>query len=166
MDPTEADAMTRPPRPPTEPILGRPEWSAVAVTGVLLTAVTVAVYVQALGGGDLTRARSLAFAVLVFGQLFRSFASRSTTQVFWQVGALGNLKLVGVVVISVLVQLAIHHVPWTQALFQINELSAQDCVLGLALGLVPVTVLEVVKLAWAWLRRPLATRAHTTSSPG
>ncbi|HEX7837218.1 MAG TPA: cation-translocating P-type ATPase, partial [Kofleriaceae bacterium] len=146
MDPTEADAMTRPPRPPTEPILGRPEWSAVAVTGVLLTAVTIAVYVRALDGGDLTRARSLAFAVLVVGQLFRSFASRSTTAVFWQVGALSNLALLAVVIASVAFQFLIHSVAWTRELFDIGLLAPPDAALCLGLALVPVTVVEIAKL--------------------
>ena len=153
MDPTDEDVMRKPPRRPTEPLLSRPEWFSISLTAVAQSAVTLGVFVWALAERDVVEARNLAFSVLVFGELLRAFASRSATKVFWQVGALGNLKLVGVVVISVLVQLAIHHVPWTQALFQINELSAQDCVLGLALGLIPVTVLEVVKLARAWLRR-------------
>jgi hypothetical protein len=54
--------------------------------------------------------------------------------------------LLGIVFVSTLVQLAIHHVPWTQSLFQIGDLSATDCALSVVLGLVPVTVIEVVKL--------------------
>ncbi len=146
MDPTEADAMNRPPRPPAEPILGRPEWHAIAVTGVLLTAVTVAVFAWALATSDLVRARSLAFAVLVFGQLFRSFASRSTTRVFWQVGAFSNLVLLAVVTVSVVLQLVIHNVPATGALFDIAALAPGDAALCLGLGIVPVTVVEVAKL--------------------
>ena len=66
---------------------------------------------------------------------------------FWKVGALGNLLLIAIVLGSAAIQLAIHHVPWTQALFQIGELSATDCAIAFVLGLVPVTVLELVKLA-------------------
>jgi Ca2+-transporting ATPase len=146
MDPTEADAMTRPPRPPAEPILGRPEWNAILVTGVLQTAATFGTYAWALHDGDVTRARSLAFAVLVFGQLFRSFASRSTTQVFWQVGAFSNLVLLAVVTVSVTFQLVIHSVPWTRELFQIDALSPPLAALCLLAGLVPVTVVELAKL--------------------
>jgi Ca2+-transporting ATPase len=150
MDPTDADGMSRPPRPPKEPILGRPEWNAILVTGVLQTAVTFGTFAWALRDGDVTRARSLAFAVLVFGQLFRSFASRSTTQVFWQVGAFSNLSLLAVVTVSVTFQLVIHSVPWTRELFQIDALSPPVAALCLLAGLVPVTVVEVAKL----VRRP------------
>lgn len=146
MDPTDEDVMQRPPRRPSEPLLGRPEWTAIAVTAITQAAVTLGVFAWALAERDLAEARNLAFSVLVFGEVLRSFASRSPTKVFWQVGALGNLKLVAVVLGSVLLQLAIHHVPWTQALFEIGELSMQDCLLGLGLGLIPVTVLELIKL--------------------
>jgi Ca2+-transporting ATPase len=146
MDPTEADVMTRPPRPPAEPILGRPEWRAIAVTGALQTAVTFGTFAWALHDGDVARARSLAFAVLVFGQLFRSFASRSTTQVFWQVGAFSNLVLLAVVTVSVILQLAIHGLPWTRELFRIDALSPPLAALCLVAGLVPVTVVEIAKL--------------------
>jgi Ca2+-transporting ATPase len=147
MDPADADVMSRPPRRPSEPILGRPEWTVILVTGALKTAVTLGAFVWALSGGDLTRARSVAFAVLVFGELFRSFASRSTTRVFWQVGAFSNLVLLAVVVVSVVLQLGIHEVPWTAALFQISALPLRDAAICLALGLVPVTIIELAKLA-------------------
>jgi Ca2+-transporting ATPase len=149
MDPTDEDAMRKPPRRPTEPLLGRPEWFAIGLTALLQSAVTLGVFIWALQERDLVEARNLAFSVLVFGELFRSLSARSATKVFWQVGALGNLKLLAVVLVSVFVQLAIHHVQWTQTLFQIGTLSAADCLLGLGLGLVPVTVLELVKLVGA-----------------
>ena len=107
--------------------------------------------------GGLTRARSLAFAVLVFVQLFRSFASRSTTRVFWQVGAFSNLVLVAVVIASLAAQLAIHGLPLTRALFDIAALTPLDAALCLALGLVPVTVVELAKL----VRRDGARRIST-----
>jgi Ca2+-transporting ATPase len=161
MDPTDEDVMRRPPRRPTEPLIGRQEWFSIGLTALTQSVVTLGVFAWALAERDLTEARNLAFSVLVFGELLRAFASRSPTKVFWQVGALGNLKLVGVVVVSVLLQIAIHHVPWTQALFEIGDLSAQDCLLGLALGLIPVTVLEVVKL----VRAAIASRRVVTSQP-
>jgi Ca2+-transporting ATPase len=156
VDPPEADVMRRPPRPPAEPILGRAEWREIAVTGALQTAVTFGVYAWALGDG-LARARSLAFAVLVFVQLFRSFASRSTTRVFWQVGAFSNLVLLAVVIASVAFQLAIHSLPLTRALFGITALTPRDAALCLALGVVPVTVVELAKL----VRRARAGRIRT-----
>ncbi len=154
-DPPEADVMLRAPRRPTEPILGRSEWTSILLTGGLQTAVTLGTFVWALRERDVTEARDLAFTVLVFGELFRSFASRSTTRLFWQVGAFSNVVLLAVVITSVTLQLVIHHLAWTEKLFQLGTLSAVDCLMCLVIGLVPVTLIELAKLVRA---RRAATR--------
>ena len=100
VDPVEADVLTRPPRPPGTPMLGRAEWRRIVLTGVLQAAVTLGAFAWYLQDEDLTHARSMAFTTLVFGELFRAFAARSQTKTFWKVGAFGNLKLLGVVVFS------------------------------------------------------------------
>jgi len=146
VEPTDEDAMRRPPRRPAEAMLGRPEWFTIGLTAVIQTAVTLGVFAWALSARNYIEARNLAFSVLVFGELFRAFASRSERKVFWEVGALGNATLLLVVMVSALVQVGIHHMPWTQTLFQIGSISMADCALSVGLGLIPVTVLELVKL--------------------
>ena len=153
VDPPEADVLQRPPRHPDEPMLGRAEWRFIVTTGLLQAATTLGVFVWALNARDVSEARNLAFSVLVFGELFRAFAARSTTRVFWEVGALTNAPLLGVVVFSVLMQLGIHHIPAAQAVFAIDPLSAADCVLTLLVASVPVTVIEVEKLVRRWMAR-------------
>lgn len=66
--------------------------------------------------------------------------------VFWQVGAFSNLVLLAIVTGSVLAQIAIHHLPFTESLFQISGLSLADCMLTLIIGLLPVTIIETTKL--------------------
>ena len=157
VDPAEEDVLQRPPRHPDEPMLGRAEWRFVITTGLLQAAATLGVFVWALRARDLSEARNLAFSVLVFGELFRAFAARSTTRVFWEVGAFTNVRLLAVVVFSVLMQLAIHHIPPAQAVFEIGPLSASDCLLTLLVASGPVTVIEVGKLVRRWnLRRAAA----------
>jgi Ca2+-transporting ATPase len=145
-DPIPDDLLRRPPRKPDEVILGRPQWTTITVTGLLQAAVTISVFAWALESRNLAEARSLAFTVIVFSELFRSFAARSTTRLFWEVGAFTNLRLLGVVVVSSLVQLGLHHIPFAQSLFGTRPLSAPDCALSVALGLIPVSVLECSKL--------------------
>jgi len=152
MDPADEDVLKRPPRNPDEPMLGRTQWNYIVLTGLLQAAAVLGVFVWALASRDLTEARNLAFTVLVFGELFRAFAARSMTRTFWEVGAFTNVRLLGVVMASVLVQLGIHHIPATQAFFEIGTLSMMDCALALLVGLCPVTVIEVQKLARRWVR--------------
>jgi P-type Ca2+ transporter type 2C len=161
MDPPEEDVLRRPPRAPSEPLLARREWTNIVWTGALQAAVTLGVFVWALRARGLDEARNLAFTTLVFGELFRSFASRSATKLFWEVGAFSNLRLLAVVVVSALVQIGIHHIPPLERLFQIRDLPMEDCALTLVLGLIPVTVLELSKL----VRRAIG-RASAATSPG
>jgi Ca2+-transporting ATPase len=91
-------------------------------------------------------ARSVAFSTLVFSELFRAFAARSTRLVLWQVGAFTNLHLIAVIALSVALQAALGYMPFTQALLGIHALPAAEIAFCLALGLIPVTILEVSKL--------------------
>jgi Ca2+-transporting ATPase len=127
-------------------MLGRPQWTVVIATGLLQAAVTLSVFVWALGSRGLDEARNLAFSVIVFAELFRSFAARSTTRPFWEVGVFTNLRLVGVVLVSALVQLGLHHIPFAQTLLGTGPLFAADCALSVALGLIPMSILECSKL--------------------
>ncbi|MDP2342706.1 MAG: cation-translocating P-type ATPase [Deltaproteobacteria bacterium] len=151
-DPTSKDVLSRSPRRTDEPILGRREWTSIAMTGLVTAVCTLAVFVWALKTRDEATARNLAFSTLVFGQLFRAFAARSADKTLFEVGALQNLWLLLVVVVSVALQLGIHHVPLLQGLFGIHDLSLSDCALSLIVGLVPVTVIELAKLVLRVLR--------------
>jgi Ca2+-transporting ATPase len=151
MDPPDDDVLARPPRDPAEPMLGRPQWLTIAFTGALQAAVTLGVFVSTLDEG-IDVARNLAFSTLVFGELFRAFAARSPDRVLFEVGAFTNLKLLGIVVLSASFQLALHHVPWIEQLFQIAPLTLEQCLWSIGLGLVPVSVLEITKLVRRALR--------------
>ncbi len=153
VDPPEGDVLQRPPRHPDEPILGRAQWRFIITTGLLQAATTLGVFVWALNARDLPQARNLAFSVLVFGELFRAFAARSTTKVFWEVGALTNMWLVGVVLFSVLMQLGIQYIPALQVVFEIGPLSSADWALTVLVALGPVTVIEMSKLVRRWTPR-------------
>ncbi len=145
-DPTDANAMKRPPRLAQESILGRKEWRTVIFTGLLQAAVTLATFVWALKERNLEEARNLAFSVLVFGELLRAFSARDAIRPFWQVGVFSNLRLFGVVAVSFVVQIGIHHIPAFQQLFQIGPLSLLDCTLSIAMGSIPLLALELTKI--------------------
>ena len=161
-DPPEPDAMKRPPRRPNEPILGRSQWTHIGFTASLQAACTLAVFAWALDHRTIEEARNLAFSTLVFGELFRAFAARSDRLIFWRVGAFTNVRLLAVVVLSAMMQLAIHHIPATQQFFSIGAISLNDCLLSLGVGLIPVTILELAKL----VRRPPTGSRRTQLGEG
>jgi Ca2+-transporting ATPase len=159
-EPVDPDAMVKPPRKADEPMLARAEWLLIASTGLLEAAVTLGVFMWALGARDLLTARSLAFSVLVFAELFRAFTARSRDRLFLEVGGFSNVPLLLVVGLSLLLQLGLLGLPWARELFQLGGLTAADIALALALGLVPVSVLELAKL----LRRSCGTRPKAPSA--
>ena len=146
MEPTRSDVLRRPPRNPKQPMLGRPQWNYILLAGFIQAASTLGVFVWALQTRSLLEARTLAFSALIFGELFRAFAARSTTRTFWELGALSNARLFGVVTLSSLIQIGIHLFPATRTVFKISPLSPSDLALTIGIGLCPVTLLELQKL--------------------
>jgi Ca2+-transporting ATPase len=146
MDPADPDILTRPPRPPAEPMLGRPEWQTILAIGLLHTVITLAVFGWALRARDVEEARSLAFSTLVFGQIFTSLALRHRRKLIWEIGAFTNLRLVAVVAVSAVLQLALGQLPATRTLFHMGDLPAVEILLPLLVGLIPVTMIELTKL--------------------
>jgi Ca2+-transporting ATPase len=146
MDPPEPDAMSRPPRASSEPMLGAPQWRRILALSLVEAAVVLSTFAWALERGDVGQARSFAFSTLVFCELFRAFAARSPRLVYWQVGAFSNVPLLAVVAASALLQIALPYVPFTRTLFGLHAMSPADTTLCLGLGLVPVSVVELGKL--------------------
>jgi Ca2+-transporting ATPase len=160
MDPPDPGVLARPPRRPDEPILGARQWRSAILVALVEAAVVLGTYAWAISARDLNEARNLAFSVLVFSEVLRSFAARSETLSFFETNVLSNVKLLAVVAITVMVQLAVHHVPPLRDLFGIHAITLADCGLSLLLGAVPVTVIEVLKLASR--TRPVSDRTRST----
>jgi Ca2+-transporting ATPase len=74
-------------------------------------------------------------------------------------GAFTNLMLLAIILVSVSLQIGIHHIPGTKALFRIGALSADDIALCLVIGLVPVSVVELMKLVRRFEREASGARA-------
>ena len=162
-DRSSSSAMSHPPRPASEQILRPREWRRIILAGALQTICVVTVFLWARDARNLDEARNLAFSVLVFGELLRAFSARDPDRPFWEVGLFGNMKLFLVVAVSLLGQLAIHHVPATQEIFRIGTLSLADCVLSLGVGAIPLLVLELEKLVRReWSRRGHANKGHNS----
>ena len=146
MDPVDDEALARPPRAPSEPMLGRAQWRAVLWTGLLEGSAVLAVFAWALRTSTVADARSVAFTTIVFAELFRAFAARSATRIFWAVGALTNVRLLLVIALSAAAQIGLYLVPPAREIFGIVPLPAWHWGLCVVVGLLPVSVIELRKL--------------------
>jgi Ca2+-transporting ATPase len=145
-DPIDPDIMKRHPRPRSEHITNRSFLRTMLLTGFLTAGVAFAVYFQALRTGTTETARASAFAVLIFAELLRSFGARSETQPVWRISLFTNRSLVIVVAISFGIQVWSQHSETLGRFIKTAYMPFADCLLLLALGSIPLIVLEMVKV--------------------
>ena len=145
-DPIDADVMKRQPRRRTERITNPSFVRTMFLTGFLTAGVAFAVYFHVLRTGTTEAARASAFAVLVFAELLRSFGARSETKSVWRISLFTNVNLLIVVTISIGLQLLSQHNAIVGRFLKTSYMSFADCLWLLALGAIPLLVLELVKL--------------------
>jgi Ca2+-transporting ATPase len=150
-DPIDADVLARPPRPAQAQLLDREFLRLTALTGCLTAATALGAFAyEYYVHGTVEQARDAAFTVLVVAEVLRSFGARSASRTIWELGLFTNLRLFVVVAAAFWFQVAIHHAPALQLLFGIEPLSLGQCLGWMALGALPLAVLELRKV---FLRR-------------
>lgn len=146
-DLSEPGILKRPPRDPQKPFMDARFFKRVTFVGILTSLVTLGIFAyEYLGNNDLIQARDAAFSVLVTAELLRAFGARSDIQPIWQVGIFSNIRLFFIVSISFSMQVLIHHTPILQDIFGIRPVSGTQCLLWVALGMIPLIILEIQKL--------------------
>ncbi len=147
-DSIEPGVLARPPRNPKSEIMGWSFFRQLALIGALSAGVALAAFLWELhGSGAVATARNATFSVLVIEELMRSFSSRSGVRTIWEVGLLSNLRLFAVVAASFGFQIAILYLPLLQTIFETVPATLPQLTRWLILGLVPLAVLELRKLA-------------------
>ncbi|MBX9790430.1 MAG: cation-translocating P-type ATPase [Pirellulales bacterium] len=158
IEPAEPDVMRRRPRAPSESILPPQLGLVIIVQGLTVAVASLSAFVigMILHDSDARCARAITFCVLVFAELLRSFAARSPALTLFGRGLFTNRALIAAVVASGLLQLAVMLLPLAKQVFVIHDLTPADWLVIAVLSLVPVTLLESVKLVrstWVRLRR-------------
>jgi Ca2+-transporting ATPase len=128
-------------------MLDRAAWTGVLAVATLEAGVVLAAFAWAAARAPLAEARTFAFTTLVFSELLRVFAARSTVHLYWQVGVLSNLHVIWVAAVTALAQVALPYVPVTARLFGVVPLPPGAVAAAALLALVPVSAIEVWKLA-------------------
>ncbi len=150
MEPVEAGVMDRAPRKKDEGIVTGPLLWVMLAQGAFIGAVTLGAYSLELYryGAPWEKARTVAFMVLVFSQMFHVFNCRSTWKSIFSIGALSN-KMLNLAVLVILVgQLSLIYIPGLDPVFKIVHLSPFDWTLVFAASIQPLILMEVVKAVW------------------
>lgn len=119
LDPGDPDIMQRRPRAPQESIFAHGLPRRIFVRGSIITLATLFAYIAGFvtGGEDLDLARTMAFCVIIFSQLFYVFECRSERYSVFELGLFTNIYLVGAVLLSSLMQVAVIYVPFLNKIF-------------------------------------------------
>jgi magnesium-transporting ATPase (P-type) len=151
IDPKTEDVMARKPRPLTERVIDARMWAGVIEVGVVMAAVTLFTLDLYLpgglieGSGELANARTAAFTVLVFAQLFNCFNARSeSTSAFRHLFV--NPWLWGAIALSVALQIAVVNVPLLNTAFGTVPLALEQWLVCAALGSAVLWTSELRKL--------------------
>jgi Ca2+-transporting ATPase len=138
--------MKRHPRRGSERITSRSFLRTMFLTGFLTAGVAFVVYFYVLKAGTTETARASAFAVLVFAELLRSFGARSETKPIWRISLFTNINLVVVVALSFGLQVWSQHNATLGRLLRTSYMPFTECLLLLAVGAIPLLLLEMVKV--------------------
>jgi Ca2+-transporting ATPase len=144
-EPAEPGIMRRPPRPPQEGIFSRGMWQRILWVGLFVAGVSIASQAWALGRGE-DHWQTVVFSVLTFSQLFYSMAVRSERNSLFRIGWTTNPALLGAILLTVALQLAVIYTPALQPIFRTQALPLQD--LGVVLGLSSLVLFAVEIEKW------------------
>ena len=147
VEPPERETMRRPPHDPQENIFGRGLGRHVAWVGLLMGLVSLGIgYGTWRGGWE--HWQTMLFTTLTLSKMGHALAVRSRESLF-KVGLLSNRALLGAVLLTLVLQMAVVYLPFLQDLFRTRALTLGELLLSLVLSTVVFWGVELEK----WLMR-------------
>ncbi|HQS57434.1 MAG: carbonate dehydratase [Gallionellales bacterium 35-53-114] len=150
-EPAEAGVMSRPPRPPAEPLITPLLLGRIIYVSLLMIAVSFAVFEWELArGSSIETARTAVVNMLVFGEMVYLFNARHfTAHALARDTLYGNPVAFWASVLLIVMQLLLTYAPTMQKIFNTTALDAASWTLILGLALAKFFAVEAEK----WLLR-------------
>ncbi len=146
VEPAEEDVMDRPPRDPEASIFAGGMATFIGWVGVYMALCALGLFWYILQvTGEITTARTACFAVLAYLQMANVLAIRSETKHLWEMGLGSNPQLLGAVILTVILQLAVTYVPWLQTILHTTALSAGQMLLCVGIAATLYFIVELEK---------------------
>jgi magnesium-transporting ATPase (P-type) len=153
----EPDSMRKPPRDPNERLLSRFVVFRTLYVGVLMAAVAIALFLItgpvagiAEDAASIAQAQTLAVTSVAFFQIFYLLMCRTLTAPVRSIGWASNRYVFAGIAVLLVLQAAVVHLPFLQAVFRTEDLTVQQWALAATAGAVVVPVVATEK--W-WRRR-------------
>ena len=140
VEPTPADCMSYPPRNPKESFFSKSLINDILINGFVMACITLGVFIFEVYilEADLTKARTIAFAVLVLTQLIHAFNCQDVTKSIFSIGFFTNTYLVGAFLLSIGLLLIGIYLPFLNDIFGQEALNPMDWMytLGASSGII------------------------------
>ncbi len=159
VEPKERGLMKRPPRNPQAGILSGGIAFHILWVGTLMTVGSLGLYVWALSQGDIRNARTLTFYTVAMFQVFHVLAIRVSRESVFTAGFFRNPYLIGAVILTVVLQLAVVYLPFLQIPFQTLGLPLNELLVATGVASTVFFAVELEK----WLRRGRGERLFIAS---
>lgn len=143
----EANIMKRPPRAPDQSLFAEGVGYHIVWMGIFMATITLATEAWALNN-KLEHWQTMVFTVLSLCQLGHVVGIRSDRSVFQQKGLFSNLPLIGAVLLTLALQLAVVYIPFMNKAFKTQPLSLPEvgiCVLMAFLVYIAVEAEKLIK---------------------
>ena len=147
-EPAELGIMKCPPRPPEENIFSHGMWQHIVWVGLFIGGISIAAMAWAISR-EVAYWQTVVFTVLTVSQLFHSLAVRSENTSLFRIGLFSNLPMLGAVILTMLLQMAVIYTPALNTIFHTQPLPMFDLVICLILSSLVLFAVETEK----WLMR-------------
>ncbi len=154
IEPPERDIMRHPPYPPRENIFGRGMGRDILWVGLLMGLVSLGagyLYYQMDPATSPAVWQTVVFTTLTLAQMGNALATRSNRDTLFQIGLLSNKSMLGSVLLTFALQMAVIYVPFLNRAFSTTPLSLQDLLISLGFSVVVFLAVELFK--WLQQRR-------------
>ena len=156
VDPVDPDVMKRPPRKPDEAVIPGAVARLILAQGVFIAFCSLLAFcfVLLIEKEGIVRARTAALFAMTCSELFQALNCRSQSVSFFKLGIFTNGKLLLASMGSLVLQILINYIPFTQKVFKVEALSLLDMVALLVISSLPLWAMELGKLVnkkWHWI---------------
>jgi len=145
IEPSEPGTMKRKPHSPSESIFARGLGVDIILIGTMLAAVSLFTGIWAISTHRAEYWQTMVFTTLTLAQMGNVMAVRSDTDSTFKIGFFSNRLLIGAVLLTILLQMAVIYVPFMQKVFDTKPLPLIDLAVCFVFSIVLFLGVEAIK---------------------
>jgi Ca2+-transporting ATPase len=146
VDPPEKDIMERKPRKSKRGFMTNGMIWRILYQGIMLGSIPLAAFLIGIRSGDQSTGQTMAFATLMFVQLVHVRNLHSLTKSSLSISPLKNKPLIGAILISLGLALAVLLIPPVQESFRLVPLTGKQWITVILMSFIPILVVDTFKL--------------------